>query len=207
MSFVSCIPLAGDAIGKGGKVAGTTIDIASDTVKYADDVGDALKYADDISDTAGDLLKHGDDALESVGDLTNSSKAMTWNEFQHANKGKYSQAEMSAAWSEYKAANMPNGGEHYLHRPYIRQSTIDAINENTAKNAQGQIFDSIGNKWVDEGNVELAHMPDNEYWRERNWAESQGMTQAEFNDYMNNPDFYAWQDIHDNRSHKYESKY
>ncbi len=33
------------------------------------------------------------------------------------------------------------------------------------------------------------------------------MTQSEFNDYMNNPEFYAWQDMHENRSHEHESKH
>lgn len=34
-----------------------------------------------------------------------------------------------------------------------------------------------------------------------------GMTQAEFNNHMNNPDLYAWQNIHDNRSHAFEVKH
>jgi len=50
----------------------------------------------------------------------------------------------------------------------------------------------------------LGHKQGYEFWRMRDWAESQGMTQAEFNDFMNNPDFYGWQDISSNRSHAYE---
>lgn len=34
-----------------------------------------------------------------------AGKSMTWNEFQSANKGKYTQAEMSQAWAQYKQAN------------------------------------------------------------------------------------------------------
>ena len=37
-------------------------------------------------------------------------------------------------------------------------------------------------------------------------AEAKGMTQKEFNDYMNNPDFYQIEDSYNNRSHKYEKK-
>lgn len=39
---------------------------------------------------------------------------MTWNEFQKANKGKYSKSDISETWSKYKQENYPNGGEHYF---------------------------------------------------------------------------------------------
>ena len=95
--------------------------------------------------------------------------------------------------------------KHYLHRPYIRKGTIDGVNANTRVNYKtGQIYDSISGKWVDPTNVELGHQQGYEFWRMRDWAESQEMSQAEFNDYMNNSDFYAWQDITSNRSHAYE---
>ena len=98
-----------------------------------------------------------------------------------------------------------NNSEHYLHRLYIRQSTIDAVNSNTKVNYKtGQIYDEISRKWVNHSNVELGHTTGNEYWYWRNWAESQGMTQSQFNEFMNNPDFYRWQDITSNRSHIYE---
>lgn len=69
----------------------------------------------------------------------------------------------------------------------------------------GQIYDSISKKWVNPENVELGHVTDNEYWYLRDMAESQGMTQAQFNDFMNNSDFYAWQEIYSNRSHMFEN--
>ena len=103
---------------------------------------------------------------------------------------------------------MPSNSEHYLHRPYIRQDTIDAVNANTKVNYKtGQIYDSISRKWVDPSNVELGHTAGNEFAFYRDWAESQGWTQAQFNDFMNNPDFYAWQDIYSNRSHMFEAKH
>ena len=58
---------------------------------------------------------------------------------------------------------------------------------------------------VNPNKVELGYVSGKEFWKTRNWAESQNMTQAEFNDYMNNPDYYAWQDIHSNRSHVFET--
>jgi hypothetical protein len=96
---------------------------------------------------------------------------------------------------------------HYLHRPYIRQSTQDAVNANTRTNSAGQIWDDIGGKWVNRNQVELGHRPGNEFAYERNMAESKGWSQEQFNNHMNNPDYYAWQDIHENRSHMYEFKH
>lgn len=98
----------------------------------------------------------------------------------------------------------PTGGAHYLDRPYIRQSTVDGVNAKTIYNSEGQLWDDISKKWVDPNGVQLGHVPGHEFWWERNQAESQGMTQAEFNNYMNNPDFYAWQDAPSNESHAYE---
>ena len=103
---------------------------------------------------------------------------------------------------------LPSNSDHYLNRPYIRQETIDAVNANTKVDYDtGQIYDSISRKWVDPSNVELGHTTGNEFAYYRDWAESQGMTQQQFNDYMNNPEFYAWQDIYSNRSHKFEEKH
>ena len=99
----------------------------------------------------------------------------------------------------------PDGSKHYLHRPYIRKSTIDGVNAETIVDYNtGEIWDDISGKWVDPANVELGHRQGFEFWRMRDWAEAQGMTQAEFNEFMNNSDFYAWQDIICNRSHAYE---
>ncbi len=102
LSFVSCIPVAGDTAGKGGKAVNTALDYSDETLDFVNNV---TKYGDDVADFAGDAAKYGDDALDAIGDATKSSKPMTWNEFQHANKGKYTKSEMSDAWSQYKKAN------------------------------------------------------------------------------------------------------
>ena len=117
---------------------------------------------------------------------------MTWNEFQKANKGKDSESDMSEAWSKYKQENCPNGGEHYLHRPYIRKKILDEINANTRRNSKGQIWDPISKKWADPNNVELGHVKGHEFWYERDRAESKGWTQSQFNEYMNDSSFYVW---------------
>ena len=94
---------------------------------------------------------------------------------------------------------LPSNSNHYLNRPYIRQETIDAVNANTRVNYKtGQIYDPISTVdgvngiWVDPSNVELGHTTGNEFAYYRDMAESQGWTQAQFNDFMNNPEFYAW---------------
>ncbi|MGN0386181.1 MAG: GH-E family nuclease [Lachnospiraceae bacterium] len=103
---------------------------------------------------------------------------------------------------------LPSNSKHYLHRPYIRQETIDAVNAKTKVNYKtGQIYDEISDMWVDPSNVELGHTTGHEFAFYRDMAESQGWTQAQFNDFMNNPKFYAWQDIYSNRSHMFEAKH
>lgn len=147
LSFVSCIPLAGDAAGKGGKAANTALDYSDEALdlvngftKYGDDVADAAgtvaKYGDDVADAA----KYSDDALDAIGDATKSSKPMTWNEFQHANGGKgMSKADMSDAWSQYKADNGISS----------KTSIIDGNHGNARSSTKTQhgyvIYDDTGN--------------------------------------------------------------
>ena len=56
LSFVSCIPVAGDAAGKGSKAANKTLGVAGDVAKHGDDIVDAAtdiaKYSDDVFDIA-----------------------------------------------------------------------------------------------------------------------------------------------------------
>ena len=101
-----------------------------------------------------------------------------------------------------------NSTDHYLHRPYIRKNVIVEVDKNTKINKKtGKIYDEISRKWVDPDKVELGHRPDYEFWYMRKQSEAKKLTQAEFNDLMNNPDFYAWQEIHSNRSRVYENKH
>ena len=107
--------------------------------------------------------------------------------------------------SSSEATGRTTSDEHYLHRPYIRKDTINKINNNTlVNNKTGEIYDKISRKWVKPRNIELGHTQGNEFWYWRAYAESHGWSQAKFNDFMNNPNFYAWQGIHSNRSHLYE---
>ena len=55
LSFLSCIPVAGDAAGKGGKALNTALDYSDDAL---DLVSGVTKYGDDVADFAGDVAKH-----------------------------------------------------------------------------------------------------------------------------------------------------
>ncbi|WP_352464774.1 MULTISPECIES: GH-E family nuclease [unclassified Mesorhizobium] len=55
-----------------------------------------------------------------------------------------------------------------------------------------------------DGTPDFGHKPGNEFWREKQAAESEGLTQEQFNDLMNDPDKYELEDPSANRSHMYE---
>ena len=91
-----------------------------------------------------------------------------------------------------------------LHRPYIRKSTKDAVPE-LPKGADGRYIDL--RDWQPfDGKLDLGHKPGREFWREKAKAENEGLTQRQFNDRMNDPNIYQWENPHLNRSHKYELK-
>ena len=103
------------------------------------------------------------------------------------------------------AGGKANGGAHQpkgLHRPYIRKSTKDDMPPQK-KNKNGQYIDPNTKKPI-QGTPDLGHVPGHEFWREKEKAEKAGMSQADFNDKMNNPKYYQWEDPSSNRSHKNE---
>ena len=90
-----------------------------------------------------------------------------------------------------------------LHRPYIRQEVRKEVERRAEKNEKGQFLDAHTHKPI-EGQYDLGHKAGHEHWREAERAEQEGLTQEEFNDRMNNPDFYQIEDLHENRSHAHE---
>ena len=90
-----------------------------------------------------------------------------------------------------------------LHRPYIRESVRAEVENRAQKNEQGQFLDANTGKAI-EGQYDLGHKPGHEHWREAEKAEKEGLTQEQFNERMNNPDYYQIENPHDNRSHAYE---
>lgn len=100
------------------------------------------------------------------------------------------------------ASNVPESPEDY-HRPYLRKEVKDAIYANAPKDKDGNPLDPNTFGPI-MGTPDIGHKPGHEYWREAQKAFKAGLTQSEFNDYMNNPDFYQLENPHNNRSHQYE---
>ena len=90
-----------------------------------------------------------------------------------------------------------------LHRPYIRQDVREEVERRAEKNEEGQFLDANTHEPI-EGQYDLGHKAGHEHWREAEQAEKEGLSQDEFNDRMNNPDFYQIEDPHENRSHAHE---
>lgn len=90
-----------------------------------------------------------------------------------------------------------------LHRPYIRKEVREEVERRAEKNDKGQFLDANTHKPI-EGKYDLGHKAGHEHWREVENAEKQGLTQEEFNEQMNNPDYYQIENPHENRSHVHE---
>ena len=90
-----------------------------------------------------------------------------------------------------------------LHRPYIRKGVRKEDEDHAQKDKEGNFLDANTSEPID-GQYDLGHVLGHEYRREEDIAEQEGLTQAEFNDKMNNPDYYQIEDPSSNRSHKYE---
>lgn len=59
---------------------------------------------------------------------------------------------------------------------------------------------------IGEGKYDLGHKPGHEHGRMKAEAEAKCVTQKEFNDLMNNPDYYQIEDPIKNQSHRHEDK-
>lgn len=90
-----------------------------------------------------------------------------------------------------------------LHRPYIRQEVREEVERRAEKNEKGQFLDANTHEPI-EGQYDLGHKAGHEHWREVEKAEQEGLSQEEFNDRMNNPDYFQIEDPHENRSHAHE---
>ncbi len=92
-----------------------------------------------------------------------------------------------------------------LHRPYIRKSTREAIEKAALKNSDGLFIDP-NTRLPITGKYDIGHKFGKEYRTLKKEAQNKGLTQKEFNEMMNNPDLYQIEDLHSNRSHRYEKK-
>ena len=134
LSFVSCVPLAGDALGKGGKALNTTLDVATE-------------YSDEIWDIA---RKTGQDPAK-VKSLLDDGFKFDSKDRWHRNNGQYaSNAEVGIEKTPSKStisSEIP--GE----RPSWRQSEIDAEAEYADYTPQQSFINGEKANYGDEGSV------------------------------------------------------
>jgi hypothetical protein len=90
-----------------------------------------------------------------------------------------------------------------LNRPYIRKEVREEVEQRAQRNEEGQFLDANTGKPI-ESQYDLGHKPGHEHWREAQKAEDEGLTQEEFNERMNNSDYYQIENPHENRSHAHE---
>ena len=90
-----------------------------------------------------------------------------------------------------------------LRRPYIRNSTRQAVLDSAPRGPNGEWIDANTRELFTE-NYHLGHKYGQEFWRMRNQAIENGLTQKHFNDLMNDPDLYQIERPINNWSHKYE---
>jgi hypothetical protein len=90
-----------------------------------------------------------------------------------------------------------------LHRPYIRKWVRAEVEARAPRAPDGRPIDPNTLQPID-GTPDFGHKAGHEFWREKAKAKADGLTQAQFNDRMNNPDFYQLEDPSSNRSHRFE---
>ena len=91
-----------------------------------------------------------------------------------------------------------------LRRPYLRKSTREAIQSAAPKTPDGKFIDPNTGQVI-KGKFPYGHKYGHEHRRLKAEAKVRGMTQKEFNDYINkNPQFFQIEDPISNMSHRFE---
>ena len=85
----------------------------------------------------------------------------------------------------------------------IRKSTRYSVEQQAERLPDGRFLDANTGQVIN-GKYDLGHRYGLEYWRLRDYAESQFWTQKQFNDFMNDPALYQIEDPITNRSHVFE---
>ena len=158
--------------------AGLAADVVSLAVPFATGGGTIMKVASNVDGVV--------DAARSVGNATDAIDTA-----------------MDSAKLAGKTTEEVSKVAKKLHRPYIRKSTREAVEAAAERTLDGKFLDANTGEVI-TGKYDLGHVYGHEFWRERDMAMAKGWTQKQFNDYMNNPDFYRIEDPHTNRSHRYE---
>ena len=100
---------------------------------------------------------------------------------------------------------VPDSPEGY-NRAYLRENVVIEIYAKAPKDAAGRYLDANTGLPI-QGKPDIGHKAGHEFKREAQIAYKEGLTQKEFNDKMNDSKYYQLEDLHNNRSHKYEAKF
>jgi hypothetical protein len=92
-----------------------------------------------------------------------------------------------------------------LRRPYIRKATRAEVEAAAPRDSLGRAIDP-NTRLPIEGKPDLGHKPGHEFWREKQQAEIEGLSQREFNDRMNDSGKYQLENPSSNRSRRYEKR-
>jgi RHS repeat-associated protein len=91
-----------------------------------------------------------------------------------------------------------------LHRPYLRKATRQEIERRAVKDADGRYLDPNTGLPI-QGKPDIGHIWGFEHRRLVKIAQQKGMTQKQFNDWVNShPEWFQFECPRSNRSHKYE---
>lgn len=91
------------------------------------------------------------------------------------------------------------------HRPYIRKSTNEQIENNAPKDENGDFIDPHTQEVI-QGTPDKSHTYEMENRGFLRFSDQAGMSQRELNDTVNNAGLYDLESAKTNRSHAYESK-
>ena len=133
---------------------------------------------------------------------------MSWNQFQHANRGHWTKQGLSEAYSRYNSTvAWLQQKPHYLHRPTLRSDVRKIIEgwDRITVNGETWYYDPIYADYL-PGPHQVGHDFGKEFAHMRDKAEQAGLTQAEFNDLCNDPRLYFMQNKKLNESHLGEDK-
>ena len=108
-------------------------------------------------------------------------------------------------WPDFvtMAGTRPDGKPY--RRPHLRNDTIDSILGSAPKTDDGEYINPHDGKPIANGQEVFGHKYGREHWRLTQEAEQMGLTQQEFNDWINShPDWFQVEDKADNQSHQFE---
>jgi hypothetical protein len=151
-------------------------------------------YRDDFRTAVGKIWRH----LNCV----RSANAITEVSGEAHNAANYAKLKDWYRWQE--EVSQLSSKEAGLHRPYIRQAVGIDVEANAQITSKGLFRDANDLSVAVGREYHLGHAFGYEYRRLELYARLRGMSQAEFNNFANNPRFYQIESPANNLGHFYE---